>query len=79
MEPCLFKALQLIVTTGNYSLMDDLYIVDLVETNVVLGVKWLSNLGHIMTNYQTLEMGFNAPDGMRVFLWGMSNEALRVF
>ena len=40
-----------------------------------LGVQWLYSIGKYSTNYQTLEMEFLAPDGKRVVLRGMPNEA----
>jgi hypothetical protein len=48
------------------------YVVDLSDTNVVLGVQWMFTLGKITTNYQTLEMGLRDQDGKKVVLRGMS-------
>jgi hypothetical protein len=42
----------------NYIVRDTFYVVDLLDTDVVLGVQWMITLGKITTNYQTLEMGF---------------------
>jgi hypothetical protein len=39
------------VTLGNYTLTNEFYVVDLVDTNVVLGVQWLYSLGDINMNY----------------------------
>ena len=49
--------------------------VDVPNTSIVLGVQWLYSIGKYSTNYQTLEMEFLAPDGKRVVLRGMPNEA----
>ena len=49
--------------------------VDVLDTSIVLGVQWLYSIGKYSTNYQTLEMEFLAPDGKRVVLRGMPNEA----
>lgn len=76
--PCIKRVPRLNVTLGNYNLTDDFYVVDLADTNAVLGVQWLSTLGTISQNYQAMEMGFNAPDGKRVVLRGMSNGSPRV-
>ena len=76
--PCVRKAPQLTLAMGNYSMIDDFYIMDLVDINVVLGIQWLSALGPITTDYRTIEMGFNTPEGTRVVLRGMSNEAPRI-
>jgi len=35
----------LIVTMGNYSMMDHFFVVDVPDTNVVMGVQWLYSLG----------------------------------
>jgi hypothetical protein len=43
---------------GNYTVRDTFYVVDLSDTDVVLGAQWMITLGKITTNYQTLEMGF---------------------
>jgi hypothetical protein len=39
------------VTLGNYMLIDDFYLVDLANTNMVLAVQWLYSLGDFKTNY----------------------------
>jgi hypothetical protein len=56
---------------GNYTVKDTFYVVDLFDTDVVLGVQWMITLGKITTNYQTLEMGFKDNDKKRVVLRGM--------
>ena len=33
------------VTIGNYTFVDSFYVVDVVDTNVVLGVQWLYSIG----------------------------------
>jgi hypothetical protein len=47
-------------------------VVDLSDTDVVLGVQWMITLGKITTNYKTLEMGFIDQGGKKVVLTGMS-------
>jgi hypothetical protein len=51
---------------------------DLPDTNVILGVQWLSTLGPITTNYKTMEMSFNSEEGRRVTLKGMTENTSRV-
>jgi hypothetical protein len=68
---CLDKVPNLEMKLGKYTVRDTFYVVDLLDTDVVLGVQWMITLGKITTNYQTLEMGFRDPDG-KVFLRGMS-------
>jgi hypothetical protein len=55
------------IKLGNYTVRDTFYVVDLSDTDVVLGVQWLITLGKITTNYQTLEMGFRDSDGRGLF------------
>jgi hypothetical protein len=69
---CLDRVLDLEVKLGNYTMRDTFYIVDLVDTDVVLGVQWLITLVNISTNYQTLEMGFRDSEGKKIVLRGMS-------
>jgi hypothetical protein len=67
------KILRLVVTLGNYTLTIDSYVVDLEDTNIVLGVDWLHSLGEITMNYQVMEMKFNTANNNKVVLRGMSN------
>jgi hypothetical protein len=55
---CLDRVSDLEIKLGNYIVRDTFYVVDLSDTDVVLGVQWMITLGKITTNYQTLEMGF---------------------
>lgn len=41
------------LTMGNYIVVDDLFIVDVPETNVVLGFQWLYYIG----SYTTVDLG----------------------
>jgi hypothetical protein len=74
---CLDKVPDLEIKLGNYTVRDTFYVVDLSDTDVVLGVQWLITLGKITTNYQTLEMGFNDSDGKWIVLRGMPTGAPR--
>jgi hypothetical protein len=74
---CLDKVLDLEVKLGNYIMRGTFYVVDLADTDVVLGIQWLITMGKITTNYQTLEMGFIDSDRKRVVLRGMSTGAPR--
>jgi hypothetical protein len=62
----------------NYTVRDTFYVVDLSDTDVVLGVQWMITLGKITTNYQNLEMGFRDQDGKKVVLRGMLTGAPRI-
>jgi hypothetical protein len=75
---CLDRVPDLEIRLGNYIMRDTFYVVDLSDTDVVLGVQWLITLGKITTNYQTLEMVFRDNDGKRFVLRGMSTRAPRI-
>jgi hypothetical protein len=74
---CLDRVPNLEIKLGNYTVRDTFYVVDLSDTDVVLGVQWMITLGKITTNYQTLEIGFKDRDGKKVVLRGMSTRAPR--
>ncbi|GKE89180.1 putative mitochondrial protein, partial [Tanacetum coccineum] len=49
--------------------VEGFYPLELGSTYVILGVKWLRNLGDVHVNWKTLTMSFKGPDG-RVVLKG---------
>ena len=61
----------LTVTMGNYSMTDHFFVVDVLDTNVMLGVQWLYSLGRVTTNWKQLVMEFVGPNGKLVVLRGM--------
>ena len=46
----------LLVTMGTYTLTDHFFVVDIHDTNVILGVQWLITLGKVTTDWETLQM-----------------------
>jgi hypothetical protein len=72
---CLDMVPDLVVKLGNYTLTYTSYVVDLSDTDAVLGVQWLYSLGEIGFYYQTLTMSFRDASGSRVVLRGMSTRA----
>jgi hypothetical protein len=74
---CLDRVPNLEMKLGHYIVRDTFYVVDLLDTDVVLGVEWMITLGKITTNYQTLEMGFRDQDGKKFVLRGMTIGAPR--
>jgi hypothetical protein len=66
------------LTLGRHDLSQYLYLMDLLDTNIILGVQWLSTLGPIFTNYKTMEMSFNEESGKNVILRGMAGNTPRV-
>jgi hypothetical protein len=51
---------------------------DLLDTNIILGVQWISTLGPITTNYKTMEMSFVEEGGQKVVLRGITGNSSRV-
>jgi len=76
--PCDRYIPEMKVTLGRHDLAQDLYVMDLPDTNIILGVQWLNTLGKITTNYKTMEMSFTEESGKKVVLRGMSGNTLRV-
>jgi hypothetical protein len=72
---CLDRVPNLEMKLGTHRVRGTFYVVDLSDTDVVLGVQWMITMGKITTNYQTLEMRFKDQDGKKVFLRGMSTGA----
>jgi hypothetical protein len=53
-------------------------VIDLSDTNIILGVQWLSTLVPITTNYKTMEMSFTEEGGRKVVLRGMTGNSAMV-
>jgi hypothetical protein len=66
------------LTLGRNDLAQDFYVMDLPDTNIILGVQWLSTLGLVTTNYKTMEMSFTDENGKKVVLRGMAGNTPRV-
>eukprot|EP00253_Pinus_taeda_P001460 PITA_01460 len=47
---------ELSVTMGTYTLTDHFFVVNIPDTNIVLGVQWLITLGKVTTDWKALEM-----------------------
>ena len=47
---------KLSITMGTYTLTDHFFVVDIPDTNVILGFQWLITLGRVTTYWETLEM-----------------------
>ena len=47
---------ELAVTMGTYTVTDHFFVVNIPDTNVVLGVQWLITLGKVTTDWEALEM-----------------------
>jgi hypothetical protein len=66
------------LTLGRQDLTQEFYVMDLPDTNIILGVQWLSTLGQITTNYKTMEMSFTKETRKKVVLRGMTRNTPRV-
>jgi hypothetical protein len=66
------------LTLGRHDLAQDFYVMALPDTNINLGVLWLSTFGPITTNYKTMEMSFTKENGKKVVLRGMTGNTPRV-
>lgn len=53
---CMHYVPSLSVTMGSYTLVDHFFVVDIPNTNVILGVQWLITLGKVTTNWEDLQM-----------------------
>jgi hypothetical protein len=66
------------LTLGRHEMVHDVYVMDLLDTNIILGAQWLSTLGPITTNYKTMEMSFTEEGGQKILIWGMTGNAAKV-
>ena len=53
---CMHYVPSLSVTMGTYTLTDHFFVVDIPDTNVILGIQWLITLGKVTTDSKTLQM-----------------------
>ena len=44
------------VTMGTYTLIEHFFVVNIPDTNVILGVQWLITLGKVTTDWEALKM-----------------------
>ena len=59
------------VTKGNHTITENFYVVNVDDTNVVLGVQYVYSIGEHTMNYQVAEMRFKNSDGKPILLRGM--------
>ena len=53
---CIHYVPSLLVTMGTYTLVDHFFVVDILDTNEILGVQWLITLGKVTTDWEALQM-----------------------
>ena len=62
---------ELSVTMGTYTLTDHFFVVDIPDTNMILGVQWLITLGKVTADWKTLEMEWDdEKTGRHEKIWG---------
>ena len=61
---CKTSVPKLQVTIGNYNFVDSFYVVDVDDTNFVLGLNFFYSIGEHTINYQTPEMKFQDSKGV---------------
>lgn len=47
---------ELLVTMGTYTLTDHFFVINIPDTNIILGAQWLITLGKVTTDWKALEM-----------------------
>ena len=68
---CVRYVPELSVTMGTYTLTDHFFVVDIPDTNLILGVQWLITLGKVTTDWKALEMEWGDPKtGRHEKIWG---------
>lgn len=65
---CIRYVSALTMTMGNYSMTYHFFVVDVPDTNVVLGVQWLYSLVWVTTDWKQLVMEFTSQMASRWFL-----------
>lgn len=77
-EPC-YPALvipRLKICMRNYTLTDDFFAIDLVDTEIILGIQWMETLDQYTQSFERMDFSFET-DGKKVLLRGMSNKGSR--
>jgi hypothetical protein len=69
---------KLAITMEKYSMTNDFFVVDVPDTNVVLGVQWIYSIGRYTTDHRTMEMEFTGLDGKKVVLRAMHQYPLKI-
>ena len=59
------------LTIGNYTVTEIFYVVNVVDTNLVMGFQWLYSIGENIVNYQVSEMSFKYSEGNPILVRGM--------
>jgi len=69
---CMQYVPSLSVTMGTYTLEDHFFVVDIPDTNIILGVQWLITLGKVTTDWKALQMEWvDLKSGKQQIIQGM--------
>ena len=60
------------VNIGHYTVKDNFYVVNVVDTNMVLGVQWMYSIGEHSVNYKIPQISFKDVEGKPVVLKGIN-------
>ena len=60
------------VNIGDYTVKEKFYVVNVADTNMVLGVQWLYSIGDNYVNYHIPQISFKAVEGKPVVLKGIN-------
>ena len=61
---------------GNYTLTNHFFVIDLVDTDIILDIQWLETLDQYTQRFKRMYFSFEM-DGKKMLLRGMSNKGLR--
>ena len=67
---------QLSITLRNYTLIDDLFVIDLVDTDIILHIQLMETLDQYTQSFKRMDFSFET-DGKKVLLRGVSNRGPR--
>lgn len=65
------KIYNLSIQLGDYELKDEFYVVNIGDTDMVLGMNWMKSLVEFSFNLQKMEMKFES-NGKKIVLRGLS-------
>ena len=74
--PCTHVIPRLQISMGNYTLANDFFFIDLVDTDIILGIQWLETFDQYTQSFKRIDFSFET-DGKKVLLRGMSNKGSR--
>jgi hypothetical protein len=57
---------------------DDFFMVDVPDTNVVLGVQWIYSIGRYTTDQRTVETEFTGPNRKKVVIRSIHQYPLKI-